>query len=46
MTIVNKPMWAQRKLPAYQDQSRALLDKGFTLSEAIRMADPLPVIYG
>ena len=46
MTIVNKPMWAQRKLTAYEDKKRALLDKGFTLSEAIRMANNIPVIYG
>ena len=46
MTIVNKPMWAQRKLTNYQDKKRALLRQGFTLSEAIRMADQIPVIYG
>ena len=46
MTIVNTPMWAQRKLTAYEDKKRALLEKGFTLSEAIRMAQNIPVIYG
>ena len=46
MTIVNKPKWAQREFTTFQDKKRALLDKGFTLSEAIRMADQIPVIYG
>ena len=46
MTIVNKPVWAQRKLTSYEDKKRALLEKGFTPSEAIRMANNIPVIYG
>ena len=46
MTIVNKPVWAQRKLTAYEAKKRALLEKGFTLSEAIRMAQNIPQIYG
>jgi len=46
MTIVNKPVWAQRKFTSYEDKKRALLEKGFTLSEAIRMATQLPQVYG
>lgn len=39
-------MWAQRKLTSYEDKKRALLDKGFEPSVAIRMATNLEVVYG
>jgi hypothetical protein len=39
-------MWAQRKLTSYEDKKRALLKKGFTFSEACRMATNLEVVYG
>ena len=46
MTIVQKPMWAQRKYTSYEDKKRILIEKGFPPAEAIRMASQLPQVYG
>lgn len=37
-----------RKCTTYEDKKQALLNQGFTLAEAIRMADSpyIPQIYG
>ena len=35
-----------RRYTTYEDKKQALLRRGFTLTEAIRMADALPQVFG
>lgn len=45
-TPIQYPQWKKRKYTSYWDKYRALVDQGFTESEAHRMAAVLPQVYG
>ncbi len=47
-SVLMTPIYNQtgRKCTTYEEKKQALLNQGFTLSEAIRMADQLLEVYG